>query len=143
MCSQCLLKFWTQRLKQLFLLASKCGLHVCLIRILSLVSFCYLELRNRMSYINLSKFMFSPMIKAQLHHSHLLFSLLSSFEFKPNFHFFLFLFFVFFFRLWIQLQVTHLAPSSSFGLKHRLFMNFARLVHILCSIRPYGNGPMK
>ena len=145
MCSQCLLKFWTQRLNQLFLLASKCELYVCLIRILSLVSFHYLVLKNRMSYINLSKFRFSPMLKAQLHHSHLSFSLLSSFESKPNFHFYTFSFLLlfFFFGLWIQLQVTHLALSSSFGLKNRLFMNFARKVHILCSIRLYENGLIK
>ena len=59
---------------------------------------------------------------------------------SPTFSFsFSFLWF-FFFGLWIQLQVTHLALSSLFGLKHRLFMNFARLVHILCSIRLYENG---
>ena len=92
MYSQCLLKFWTH---QLFLLASKCGLHVCLIRILSLVSFHYLELRNRISYINLSKFLSSPMLRAQLHHSHISPSLLLSFESKPNIlSFFLFFLFV-------------------------------------------------
>ena len=64
MCSQCLLKFWIQCLNQLFLLASTSGLYVCLIRILSLASFHYLGLRNRMSYTNLSKFMHSPMLKA-------------------------------------------------------------------------------
>ena len=136
-------KVWTQHLNQLFLLASKCGLNVCLIRVLSLVSFHYLGLRNRMSYINLSKFMFSPMLKAQLHHLHISLSHLSSFEFKPNILSFFFFFFFFFFGLWIQLQVTHLALSSSFGLKHRLFMNFARLVHILCSIWPYEHGCIK
>ena len=57
MCSQCILKFWTQRLNQLFLLASKCGLHVCLIRILSLVSFQYLGLRNRKSKNNFQNMM--------------------------------------------------------------------------------------
>ena len=46
-------------------------------------------------------------------------------------------------RLWIQLQVTHLTLSPSFGLKHRLFMNFVRLVHILYSIRPYENRLIK
>ena len=148
MCSQCLLKFWTH---QLFLLASKCGLHVRLIHILSLVSFHYLELRNRISYISLSKFMSSPMPRAQLHHSHTSPSLLPSFGSKPNFFFFLFSFFflfflfvlIFFFGLWIQLQVTHLALSSLFGLKHRLFMNFVRLVHVLSSISPYENGLIK
>ena len=146
MYSQCLLKFWTH---QLFLLASKCGLHVCLIRILSLVSFHYLELRNRISYINLSKFLSSPMLRAQLHHSHISPSLLLSFESKPNilsfflfFFSFLFLWF-FFFGPWIQLQVTYLALSSLFGIKHRLFMNFVRLVHILCFIWPYENGLIK
>ena len=54
-----------------------------------------------------------------------------------------FFFSSFFFGLWIQLQVTHLTLSSSFGLKHRLFTNFARLVHILCSIWPYENGLIK
>ena len=78
------LKFWTQHLNQLFLLASTCGLYVCLIRILCLVSFHYLALRNRMSYINLSKFMLSPMLKAQLYHLHISLSHLSSFESKPN-----------------------------------------------------------
>ena len=63
MCSQCLLKFWTQRLNQLFLLASTYGLYVYPIHIRSLVSFHYLGLRNRMSYINLSKFMFSLCLK--------------------------------------------------------------------------------
>ena len=64
---------------------------------------------------------------------------------SPTFISFLSFFFsfIFFFGLWIQLQVTHLVPSSSFGLKHRLFTNFARLVHILCSIRPYENGLIK
>ena len=76
MCSQYLLKLWTQHLNQFFLLASKCGLHVCLIRILSLVSFYYLGLRNRMSYINLSRIMFSLMLIAQLHHSHISHTLL-------------------------------------------------------------------
>ena len=108
MCSQCLLKFWTH---QLFLLASKCGLHVCLIHILSLVSFHYLELRNRISYINLSKFMSSPMPRAQLHHSHTSPSLLPSFGSKPNFFFFLFSFFLFFlfvliFFLWALNPIT-------------------------------------
>ena len=94
-----------------------------------------------MSYTNLSKCMFSPMLKAQLNHSHFSCSHLSSLRSKPNI---LFLFFrLFFFGLWIQLQVTHLALSSSFGLKHRLFMNFARLVHILCSIWPYEIGLIK
>ena len=101
-----------------------------------------------MSYINLSKFMFFPMLKAQLHHSHFSFSHPSSLGSKPNIFFLFLLFFFFFlpfffFGLWIQLQVTHLALSSSFGLKHRLFMNFARLVHILCSIWPYENGLIK
>ena len=131
------LKFWTQHLNQLFLLASTCGLYVCLIRILCLVSFHYLALRNRMSYINLSKFMLSPMLKSQLHHSHISLPHLSSFYSKPNILPF------FFFWLWIQLQVTHLALLSSFGIKQRLFMNFARLVHILCSIFPYENGLTK
>ena len=59
---------------------------------------------------------------------------------SPTFSFsFSFLWF-FFFGLWIQLQVTHLTLSSSFGLKHMLFMNFVRLVHIFCSIWPYENG---
>ena len=57
--------------------------------------------------------------------------------------FFAFLYSFYFFRLRIQLQVTHLALSFSFGLKHRLYMNFARLVHILCSIRPYEKGLIK
>ena len=51
--------------------------------------------------------------------------------------------FYYFYRFWIQLQVTHLTLSSSFRLKHRLFMNFARLVHNLCSIRLYENGLIK
>ena len=147
MCFQCLLKFCAH---QLFLLASECGLHVCLIRIISLVSFHYLELRNRISYINLSKFMSSPMLRTQLHHSHISPSLLPSFGSKPNFFFFFFFFFLFcfvliffFFGLWIQLQVAHLALSSLLRLKHRLFMNFVRLVHILCSIWSYENGLIK
>ena len=96
MCFQCLLKFCAH---QLFLLASECGLHVCLIRIISLVSFHYLELRNRISYINLSKFMSSPMLRTQLHHSHISPSLLPSFGSKPNFFFFFFFFFLFCFVL--------------------------------------------
>ena len=60
-------------------------------------------------------------------------------HFIPSPTFFLF----FFFWLWIQLQVTHLALLSSFGIKQRLFMNFARLVHILWSIFPYENGLTK
>ena len=90
MCSQCLLKFWTQRLKQLFLLASKCGLHVCPICILSLISFHYLGLRNRMSYINLSKFMFSICLKPNyiIHTSHSL--IFPHLEPSPIFFFFLF-----------------------------------------------------
>ena len=61
----------------------------------SLVSFHYLELRNRISYINLSKFLSSPMLRAQLHHSHISPSLLLSFESKPNIlSFFLFFLFV-------------------------------------------------
>ena len=104
MCSQCLLKFW---MHQLSLLASKCGLHVCLIRILSLVSFHYLELRNRISYINLSKFLSSLMLRAQLHHSHISPSLLLSFESKPNIlSFFLFFLFVLIFFLWALNPIT-------------------------------------
>ena len=81
-----------------------------------------------------------------IHTSHSL--ILPHLDPSPTFFFFFFLFFFFlpfffFFGLWIQLQVTHLALSSSFGLKHRLFMNFARLVHILCSIWPYENGLIK
>ena len=88
------------------------------------------------------------MLRAQFHHSHFLPSLFPSFESKPNILSFFFFFFsfsliFFFFGLWIQLQVTHLALSSSFGLKYRLFMNFVRLVHILCSIWPYENGLIK
>ena len=60
-----------------------------------------------------------------------------------SFSFLFFFFDFFFFGLWIQLQVTHLTLSSSFGLKYRLFMNFVRLVHILCSIWPYENGLIK
>ena len=82
---------------------------------------------------------FFPMLKAQLHHSHFSLSHLSSLGTKSNILFFSF----FFFGLWIQLQVTHLALSSSFGLKHRLFMNFATLIHILFSIWPYENGLIK
>ena len=93
-----------------------------------------------MSYINLSKFMLSLCLKPNyiIHTSHsLIFPHLNpSPTFFLSFSFSLF----FFFGLWIQLQVTHLALSSSFGLKHRLFMNFARLVQILCSIRLYKNG---
>ena len=91
------------------------------------------------------------MLKAQLHHSHISLSHLSSFESKPSipsFFFFSFWFFfplLFFFSLglWIQSQVTHLTLSSSFELKHRLFINFARLVHILYSVRPYENDLVK
>ena len=123
------------------MLESTWGLYACLICILSLASFHYLGFRNRMSYINLSKFMLSPMLKAQLHHLHISLSHLSSFESKPNILSFVsFSLFFFFFGLWIQSQVTHLALRYSSGLKHRLFMNFARLVHILCSIWPYENG---
>ena len=77
------------------------------------------------------------MLKVQLHHLHYSLSHLSSFESNPNILSF------FFFGHWIQLQVTHLALSSSFGIKHRLFMNFARLLHILCSIWPYEHGRIK
>ena len=86
---------------------------------------------------------FFPLLKVQLHHSH--FSLSSSLTWIQAQHSFFFFFFFafFFFGFWIQLQVTHLALSSSFGLKHRLFMNYARLVHILCSIWPYENGLIK
>ena len=72
MCYEGLLKFWTQHLKQIFLLALECGLNVCLICVLSLVSLHYLGLRNRMSYINLSKFMFSLFLKPNyiIHTSH-------------------------------------------------------------------------
>ena len=75
------------------------------------------------------------MLKAQLHYSH------TSFESKPNIPSFFFL--GGWGQLWIQLQVTHLTLSPSFGLKHRLFMNFVRLVHILYSIRPYENRLIK
>ena len=86
-------------------------------------------------WTNLAKFMFSLCLKHNyiIHISHSLsFTHLNP---SPTFISFLSFFFsfIFFFGLWIQLQVTHLVPSSSFGLKHRLFMNFARLVYILCS----------
>ena len=130
-------------LNQFSLFTLKCGLHVCPICILSLVSFHYL---GQNSIFQNSCFLL--LLKAQLHHSHISHSLLPSFGSKPNFIFFFsfsFFFppFFFFFGLWIQLEDTYLALTSSFGLKHKLFMNFARLVHILCSIRPYKNGLIK
>ena len=119
------------------MLASKCGLHVCLIPILSVVSIYYLRLINRISFINLSKFMFSLCLKPNyiIHTSHSLIfphlnpspTLLSFFwggggSFGSNYKSLI---------------------SPSFGLKHRLFMNFVRFVHILYSIRPYENGLIK
>ena len=112
MCSQCLLNFWTQRLNQLFLLASKCGLNVCLICVLSLVSLHYLGLRNRMSYINLSKFMFSLCLKPNyiIHTSHTL--IFPHLDPRPTFFFFFWLFFfsfsffLAFFFLWALNPIT-------------------------------------
>ena len=107
MCSQCLLKFW---MHQLSLLASKCGLHVCLIRILSLVSFHYLELRNIISYIKFLKFMSSTMLRAQLHHSHIFPLSFPHLNPSPTFFlsfYFSFLFFFFdFFFLWALNPIT-------------------------------------